>query len=152
MKNKKIIFYITGLAVIITVIVLITVNFKKRTVNANNPEFAKYITAYTSGVISKNDPVQIKLTSTVTDQIKDKEHIPNDLLDIKPSVDGKLSLINNTLEFVPAESLKSDAEYYVEFNLGKLTKVEDDLQSFNFNFRTIKQAFDYQIEEQKTID
>ena len=152
MKNKKIILYITGLVVIITAIILITVNFKKRTVNANNPEFAKYITAYTSGIISKNNPVQIKLTSTVTEKIKNKEHLPDNLLDIKPSVDGKLSLINNTLEFVPAESLKSDAEYHVEFNLGKLCKVKNELQSFNFNFKTIKQAFDYQIEEQKTID
>ena len=152
MKNKKIIFYIAGLAVIIAAIILITLNFKKRTINANNSEFAKYITAYTSGVISKNDPVQIKLTSTVTEKIKDKEHLPDNLLDIKPSVDGKLSLINNTLEFTPSESLKSDKEYYVEFNLGNLAKVENDLQSFNFIFKTIKQAFDYQIEEQKTID
>ena len=152
MKNKKIFLYIAGLAVIITAIILITLNFKKRTVNANNPQFAKYITAYTSGIISKNDPVQIKLTSTVTENIKDKEHLPDNLIDIKPSVDGKLSLINNTLEFTPENSLKSDKEYYVEFNLGKLTKVENDLQSFNFNFKTIKQAFDYQIEEQKTID
>ncbi|RLD52389.1 MAG: hypothetical protein DRI94_03295 [Bacteroidetes bacterium] len=152
MKNKKIFLYIAGLAVIITAIILITLNFKKRTVNANNPQFAKYITAYTSGIISKNDPVQIKLTSTVTENIKDKEHLPDNLLDIKPSVDGKLSLINNTLEFTPENNLESDKEYYVEFNLGKLTKVENDLQSFNFNFKTIKQAFDYQIEEQKTID
>ena len=152
MKNKKIFLYIAGLAVIIAAIILITLNFKKRTVNANNPEFAKYITAYTSGVISKNDPVQIKLTSTVTDKIKDKEHLPDNLVEINPSVDGKLSLINNTLEFTPSESLKSDKEYYVNFNLGKLTKTESNLETFSFKFKTIKQAFDYQIEEQKTTD
>ncbi len=152
MKNKKIFLYIAGLAVIIAAIILITLNFKKRTVNANNPEFAKYITAYTSGVISKNDPVQIKLTSTVTDKIKDKEHLPDNLVEINPSVDGKLSLINNTLEFTPSESLKSDKEYYVDFNLGKLTKTESNLETFSFKFKTIKQAFDYQIEEQKTTD
>ena len=152
MKNKKIFLYIAGLAVIIAAIILITLNFKKRTVNANNPEFAKYITAYTSGVISKNDPVQIKLTSTVTDKIKDKEHLPDNLVEVNPSVDGKLSLINNTLEFTPSESLKSDKEYYVDFNLGKLTKTESNLETFSFKFKTIKQAFDYQIEEQKTID
>lgn len=152
MKNKKIFYYIAGLAVIITAIILITLNFKKISVNADNPEFAKYITAYTSGLISKNETVQIKLTSTVTKKIKDKEHLPDNLIEIRPSVEGKLSLINNTLEFKPSESLNSDKEYYVEFNLGNIVKVKNDLQSFNFKFKTIKQAFDYQIEEQKTID
>ncbi len=152
MKNKKIFLYIAGLAVIITAIVLITTHFKKRTVNADNPEFAKYITAYTSGVISKNDPVKIKLTSSVTDKIKNKEHLSDDIIDLKPSVKGKVNLINNTIEFTPEESLKSGKEYFVEFNLGKLTKVPGELETFNFKFKTIKQAFDYQITEQKTID
>ncbi len=152
MKNKKIILYIAGLAVIITGIVLITLNFKKRTVNANNPEFAKYITAYSSGVISKNDPIQIKLTSYVTDKIKDKENLPDNLFDIKPSVKGECSLINNTIEFTPKESLKSGKEYFAEFNLGKLIKVDNELQTFSFKFKTIKQAFDYTIDEQKTTD
>ncbi|NOZ35954.1 MAG: hypothetical protein GXO80_11725 [Chlorobi bacterium] len=152
MKNKKIILYIIGLTVIVTVIILITVNFKKKTVNANNPEFAKYITAYSSGVISKNDPVQIKLTSSVTEKIKDKENLPGNLFNISPSVNGKYSLINNTIEFTPKKSLQSDKEYFVEFNLGKLIKVNNELQTFGFKFKTIKQAFDYSIEEQKTID
>ncbi len=152
MKNKKIILYIIGLAVIITAIILITLNFKKKTVNANNPEFAKYITAYSSGVISKNEPIQIKLTGTVTEKIKDKEHLPSNLFDISPSTEGKYSLVGNTIEFIPEKSLQSDKEYTVEFMLSKLIKVDPELESFNFNFKTIKQAFDYQIEEQKTID
>ncbi len=152
MKNKKIILYIAGLAAVITGIILITSNFKKRTVNANNPEFAKYITAYTSGVISKNDPLQIKLTSYVTDKIKDKKNLPENLFVIKPSTKGKYNLINNTIEFIPEENLKSGKEYFVEFNLGKLIKVNNELKTFSFKFKTIKQAFDYYIEQQITTD
>jgi len=152
MKNKKIIFYILGLAAVVAVIILITLNFRKRDINSDNPEFAKYISAHTSGIISKNSPIQLKLTSAVTDFIKDKENLPKGLIYIRPDVEGKLALINNTLEFTPNESLKSDKEFYVEFNLGDIVDVKDDLKTFNFQFKTIKQAFDYVIEEQRTID
>jgi len=152
MKNKKIIFYVLGLAAVVAAVILITVNFKKRNINSDNPEFAKYISAYTSGVISKNTPIQLKLTSAVTDQIKDKENLPEDLINLRPKVKGTYKLINNEIEFTPAEPLKSDQEFYVEFNLDKLIEVEDDLEEFNFKFQTIKQAYDYVIEEQKTID
>ncbi len=152
MKNKKIIFYFLGFAALAAVIILISVNFKKRNLNFDNPEFAKYITAHTSGIISKNSPIQLKLTSSVTDKLKDKDKLPEGLINIRPKVEGKYTLINNTLEFIPEESLKSDKEFYVEFNLGELIDVKDDLEFFNFEFKTIKQAFDYVIEEQKTID
>jgi uncharacterized protein YfaS (alpha-2-macroglobulin family) len=152
MKNKKIIFYLLGFAAVFAVIILITMNFRKRDINSDNPEFAKYITAYTSGIISKNSPIQLKLTSAVTDIIKDKDKLPKDLIYIRPKVEGKIALINNTLEFTPNESLKSDKEFYVEFNLGKLVDVKNELETFNFQFKTIKQAYDFVIEEQKTID
>jgi uncharacterized protein YfaS (alpha-2-macroglobulin family) len=152
MKHKKIIIYSIASLVVISGIILLTTHFKKRNINSDNPEFAKYITAYTSGTISKNAPVQIQLTSMVTEQIKDKENLPEDLFNFHPSVEGTYKLINNEIEFMPKNPLKSNQEFYVEFNLEKLTEVEDELSSFNFKFKTIKQAFDFIIEEQKTID
>ncbi len=152
MKNKKILLYSAAFIVIAAAVILLVVKFGKRTVNANNPEFAKYITAYTSGVISKNDPIQIKLTGAIREALKGKEKLPDDLLEIKPSVKGKLTLIDDMLEFVPSESLKPNEEYFVQFNLSELTDVDKNLETFSFKFKTIKQAFDFQIEEQKTID
>ena len=152
MKDRKILYYGIGFVAIVGIIILITTNFKKRNVNCNNPEFAKYITAYTSGVISKKSPIQLQLTSLVTDQIKDKGKLPEDLITLRPNVKGSYTLANNIFEFVPEKGFETDKEYYVEFNLGKLIKVKDDLKSFNFEFKTIKQAFDFVIEEQKTID
>lgn len=152
MKNKKIIFYILGLVVVIAGIFLLTSKFSKGELTASNPEFAKYITAYTSGSISKKAPIILKLTSAVTDQIKDKQNLPEDLISIKPSVKGTYTLINNEIEFKPEEDLKSGKNYFVEFNLDKLIKTEEDLDKFSFEFKTITQAFDYVIEEQKTID
>lgn len=152
MKNKKIIFYVLGLAVIIAGIFLITSKFGKGEITASNPEFAKYITAYTSGSISKKSPIVLKLTSAVTDLIKDKNKLPEDLIDIKPSVEGTYKLINNELEFTPTEELASGKEYFVEFNLDKLIKTEDALSTFGFAFKTITQAYDFEIDEQKTID
>ncbi len=152
MKNKKILFYILGLVVLGAGIFYISSKYSKGEVTASNPEFAKYITAYTSGDISKKAPIILKLTSAVTDLIKDKDNLPKDLINIKPNVKGTYKLINNEIEFTPQENLKSDKKYFVEFNLDKLINVDDDLEQFSFEFKTIKQAFDFVIEEQKTLD
>jgi len=152
MKNKKIVFYGIIFTAVLALVILISTNYKKRNVNSDNPAFAKYITAYTSGVISKNSPIRIQLTGTVLEQIKNADKLPKDLFEFRPKVKGVYSLNNNILEFVPEKNLESGKEYYAEFNLGELIKVEDDLEYFNFEFKTIIQAFDYIIEEQKTID
>ncbi len=152
MNNKKIIFYVLGLLAVGASIFFITSNFSKGEITASNPEFAKYITAYTSGSISKKSPIVLKLTSAVTASIKDKDNLPKDLITLKPSVEGTTKLINNELEFTPKEELKSGEEYFVEFNLDKLIKTDDNLEQFNFAFKTITQAFDFVIDEQKTID
>ncbi len=151
MERKKIIIYGSALAAVILGIFLITNVSKKKNLNADNPEFAPYISAYTSGVISKTSTIKIKVTSSVMESL-DSTAIEDDILSISPNIEGKLKLTGNTLEFTPTENLPSDEEFYASLNLEKITKVPDKLADFNFAFRTIAQTFDYQIEEIKTTD
>ncbi len=128
--------------------------FKVKKVNSDNPEFRKYISAYTSGVISKKSTIKIKLLSDVVDNIPNKEELPKGLFKISPSVDGEYSWSDDyTIEFTPEKNLESGVEYFVKFALGDLVDtISNDLESFNFTFKTITQSFDIVIDEQKTID
>ncbi len=148
---KKIGLYSIGLVAIATFIFLLTKGCGKKAVNADNPAFASYVSAYTSGVVSKVAPIRIKLTDQVADVLREKG-IPEKLFHIVPKVKGKLDLVENTLQFVPDVWLESDKKYHVEFDLDKIVKPEKELETFVFEFKTIKQAFSAEITEQKTTD
>jgi len=153
--KKKVGFYILIAAIAVPVIVAIYIfAFKVKRVNSENPEFRKYISAYTSGVISKTSTIKIKLLSDIVEKIENKEVLPENLFNISPSIDGKYYWLDDyTIEFKPEKYMDSGEEYYVKFALGELIDtIDSDLESFNFIFSTIKQSFDVTIEEQKTID
>lgn len=152
MKNKHIL--ISSVALIVVVMITIFIyNSNKKNVNSDNTEFANYITAYTSGTISKTAPVRIKLTSEIADKLLQNKDLVKDIIKFSPAVEGEAKLNGNYLEFTPKKELKQGTKYYAEFNLGKIKKdVPKDLLSFNFEFNTIKQDIDFVIDEQKTTD
>ena len=155
MKTKKIGLIILIIAVAVPAIAAaIIFGFgKNKTINCNNPEFQKYISAYTSGLISKTSTVKIKLLSDIVEEIDKNKKLPEKLFEITPKIKGEFYWLDDyTIEFRPEEMFKSGTEYYVKFKLGKLVKMTKELESFNFKFSTVKQTFDISIEEQKTID
>ncbi len=125
---------------------------KASEVNSDNPEFAKYISAYTSGMISKKSTVKIRLVGEVAEKIKNTG-LSDELIEFEPSVDGTVAWADETtLEFTPDEDLKSGQKYIAMFHLGEVVEVEEDISDFNFEFEVIKQNFEVTIDEQKTID
>ncbi|MFH2140920.1 MAG: MG2 domain-containing protein, partial [Bacteroidota bacterium] len=154
MKNRKILFIVI-IAVLLTTIVLgIILGKGKKEINSDNPEFYKYVTAYTSGVVSKKSTIKIKISDELAQQIDFEKVDNNSLFKISPSVDGEVIWADNqTVEFKPDKDLESNTEYNAEFRLDELSKdIPEELSKFCFNFRTIKQNFEVKIEEQKTID
>lgn len=151
MERKKIIIYSILFAAVATGIFLLATRYGKRNVNAHKPEFMPYVAAYTYGTVSKVDPVRIRLTSSLVETL-DSSEIDDKLIYFRPSIKGELKLIGTTLEFTPDETLPSDKEYYASFKLKKIADVPSELSEFNFEFRTIKQAFDYEVKEHQTID
>ena len=107
-----------------------------------NSEFASYIGAYTSGMISKESTIQIQLTEDYDGEINYDAPIEADLFDFSPSIPGEAWWVNsNTIEFRPDELLASGQQYQVNFRLSALMDISDDLEVFAFNFSTVNQNF-----------
>ena len=109
-------------------------------------EFAKYIGAYTSGVISKKNTIRIQLAGDASTTHSINETIKEDLFSLSPNVEGKAFWVDaRTIEFKPEKDLKPDELYDVEFKLGKVIDVPNNFKTFKFNVQTVKPSF--QVEE-----
>jgi uncharacterized protein YfaS (alpha-2-macroglobulin family) len=104
----------------------------------NNP----YINAYTSGVISVNAPIRIRLSQEHSD-FEQNAVIEKKLFDLSPSVAGETYWITSTtIEFRPKERLKSDQVYKVTFQVSNLiAEAGGDNKTFKFSVATIKPSF-----------
>ncbi len=153
MKNKKNLYIGGGIATVSLIVFVLFLLKGSQEVTAGNPDFDKYISAYTSGIVSKSSSITVKLTSELADLINRDEIDADDLFSISPGIDGKVEWADDkTLEFIPDEAMPSDEKFFIEFDLDEITNVSKELESFNFEFKTIKQSFELDIEEQKTID
>ncbi len=149
--KKQILLYSAGIIAVTLSIFFIYRHFNKLEINSNNPEFAEYISAYTTGSISKAGIIQINLTPELSGKIKEGKKL-EDLISFSPSIEGKFEIVENVITFKPEKYLPSGKEYFVVFNLGEVAKVKKDLNEFVFKFKTIEQDFDFEITEQKTTD
>ena len=108
-----------------------------------NPEFAKYITSFTSGNIHNESVIEINLVQDVND-VQAGDEVNKDLFDFSPSIKGKAYWKStNSIVFQPEpQALKPGTTYDGEFKLGKLFKVPDNLETFYFSFSIPKQYCD----------
>jgi hypothetical protein len=122
-------------------LLLLTACGKKKII-AVDPEFSRYIDAYSSGVVSKRSAIRIQLAGDAKTTHTLNETISEELFDLSPSVEGKAYWVDaRTIEFKPAQDLKPDELYEVEFNLGKVMDVPSKFKNFRFNIQTIKPNF-----------
>lgn len=107
-----------------------------------DPEFARYIEAYTSGTISKTSPIVIRLTDQMTVAHTVNEPLTEKLFSFDPSVSGTAVWTDErTLEFRPEKQLEPGKMYEVEFYLGKVIKVPDQFKTFRFNVQVLLPSF-----------
>jgi hypothetical protein len=79
----------------------------------------------------------VSTTHTINDEVKDK------LFDFSPAVDGKAYWVDaRTIEFKPANDLKPDQLYEINFRLGKVAKVPSKFNEFKFNAQVVKPFFE----------
>lgn len=154
MKNKKLVYGLIGLGVVALVVAAV---FYFRSpddkVKPFNTKFARYISAYTNGVISKKSDIVIRLTSQVISQMDSTKKLPSDILKFKPSVKGKIDWVDKyTLVFKPSEDLEPDTKYKAYFFLDELIEVEKGLEEFEFQFRTYKPNFSVSEKELVSTD
>lgn len=143
MKSKKL---IQSIFVVVFSMLIVSCNKKKEKTNTYiNPEFSTYISAFTSGEVSKSSTVKVVLTQSIdTNRFKLGEALPEDLFDVSPSVDGIATYTDPfTIQFTPEDWLKSETNYKVEFNLKEIQDVPQEYEEFEFDFYT--PTLDYNV-------
>lgn len=107
-----------------------------------NPEFAKYIAAFTYGKVSSSSEIQIELTQDIPTVELNKE-VDQELFKFSPSIKGKAFWTSSrTIKFIPEPGeLKRGQEYEAWFHLDKVLKVDKEYKDFYFNFHVPEQSF-----------
>ncbi|PSL49838.1 hypothetical protein CLV51_1011175 [Chitinophaga niastensis] len=107
-----------------------------------NPQFAKYIEAYTAGIISKQSAIRVHLNGQVNVTHTQNEALEKEVFEFSPSIKGKSFWVDaTTIEFRPDENLQPGKTYEATFKLGKIMEVPKELKSFDFEFKIIKPSF-----------
>lgn len=115
------------------------------------PNYSKYVSGYTSGVITKQSSIQIQLVNDYKGSINYDKPIEQELFTFVPSVSGKAYWVSrNMIEFVPDVPFESGKTYDVHFKLDELVNVEDGCEDFAFNFKTVSLIGDLYIDEVRT--
>ncbi|MFM7023887.1 MAG: alpha-2-macroglobulin family protein [Flavobacteriales bacterium] len=115
-----------------------------------DPEFAKYVSAFTYGVVSNQSTIKVQLVQEVA-AAKAGEEVKEDVLEFSPAIEGKAYWLDKqTIEFKPKELLPSGEQFEAEFHLSEIVKeAPEKLENLEFNFRVISQiAF---VEEEALI-
>ncbi len=153
MVNKTTLLYISSLnplklmslkkILAFVCIFTIIISCKEKVEETNNIfKFRDYIGYTTSGMTSIGSRIQVNLAKEVSGWETGQE-ITDDILTIKPHVDGKLYVGNNhTLLFKPDENLEPKTEYSVTVKLGKIyDNIPSEFKNFTFQFKTITPSF-----------
>lgn len=107
-----------------------------------DPEIAKYVAGYTTGVISKTAPIQIQLAANTKAPHALGEYKGNALFEFQPEVKGKAFWTDaKTIEFRPDKNLEPGMLYTITFHLGKVAEVPDKFRDFIFNAEIISPGF-----------
>ncbi|MCC8407623.1 hypothetical protein LJ707_01685 [Mucilaginibacter sp. UR6-1] len=107
-----------------------------------DPVFSKYIEAYTTGIISKQGVIRIKLSGEVQVSHQQNGDLSDDLFEFSPSIKGKARWVDaRTIEFTPSEKLEPGQNYSADFSLSKVIEVPKEYQNFSFDFQIIKPDF-----------
>lgn len=119
--------------------------------NRINPEFASYISAFTTGYISTGSTIKVKLSSEFANATQLNTPLKEDYFSFEPSIEGEVVWRDGqTLEFKPKNRLDAGKAYKATFHLNKLIEVKDELKEFEFNFQSVKQSVQLHVNELKS--
>jgi uncharacterized protein YfaS (alpha-2-macroglobulin family) len=106
-----------------------------------DPQFAEYISAITTGVVSCETTIKVVLVEPYSGDSTKKNEAIKKIFSFKPSISGTTRWIDDrTIEFIPDKKLKSGQLYEAVFKLGKVQKVPDKFKELNFGFRVMYQS------------
>ncbi len=175
MKTKNKIQLLLSAAVLIF-ITLLSACYSSRPKMINpNPAFAKYISGYTSGMVSRKSSIRIELAHGLNENQAVKPAVNSvapvanaaaariaalpdssllkDAFSFEPKIKGHAIWISDrVIEFIPAEELPSNQFYDVAFNLKNVATVKNDLETFNFQMSTYPQNLFVSLDGLRSYD
>lgn len=147
MKKKLL---LTGLSAITTLLVFFACQSSGDKVI--NPEFGRYISAFTSGNIHNKSDITIQLAQPLPN-VQIGEKVDQKLFKFSPSIKGEAHWTNaSTIVFTPEEGeLKTDTEYDAWFKLGDVMTVDEKLKEFYFFFAVPEQSYSLYLDNYRPI-
>ena len=101
--------------------------------------FSKYISGYTSGVISSASPIEIRFTPEFA-SLADKS--AGGLFTFDPYLKGRSEWENETtLAFIPSDELEPGRIYTGTLDLGKLAGIDEKYRSFPVRIQVMSKDF-----------
>lgn len=130
------------LSALLMVMLLLSTGCNPKSTTEIDPEFARYISAFTYGSISSDAFIQVELVQEIP-AVELNAEVKEKLFSFSPSLKGQTFWVNgNTVRFMPeAGALMPGKEYKVSFHLDKVLKVEDKFKQFDFSVRVNEQSF-----------
>jgi len=111
-----------------------------------DPAFASYIISFTSGIVSNQTKVQVRMVQENEGAVAGQELSKNPF-SFDPSIDGKAVWVDKqTVEFIPEEALEPGQIYTAEFSLENFVEVPDNLETLMFRFQVMRQAIQYDFD------
>lgn len=128
-------------------------NYANEQLHQINPEFANYISAFTTGYISSSSSIKIKLSNELNTSTELNTAINEKLISFSPEIEGTLFWKDaQNLEFKPNKRLTPGQKYKVTFHLNKLIEVKKELKEFNFSFEVIQQSVQFNPNELRSYN
>lgn len=116
-----------------------------------NPEFAQYISAFTTGYISSGSTIRVKFTSQLLESVPLNTPVKEELFSFDDDIEGETYWIDaQTLEFRPTKRLPAGKTYEATFYLHKLIDVKSELKEFDFGFKVVEQSVKLEFNELKS--
>ena len=142
LSKRSLAIYI-GIGLVLGAFVVVALLYKSRGRKHVHSSFdiQPYISAYTSGMISKKGTIQVVFTKDLAPEGKIGQAADSDLLTLSPSVKGELLWSNaRTLEFVPRDGFESNQIYEICVDLEELFEnVPKEAREFIYTVQTIQQ-------------
>ena len=155
MKRKAFIALTTlcVVAVVVFAIAKLTSSMNDNAYFKVNPAFRTYISGFTSGVVSTDTKVVIKLNFDFASDTMIGKACKLDLFRFNPQIKGQTFWTDKqTVEFRPDQKLPHDKTYKIDFNLFNLITVPDSMKIFKFHIKTMKQGLSVELLNVKPYD
>lgn len=117
----------------------------EKTDDSVDTRYSSFISAYTSGIVSSNSKIKIKLINRIDSAILNTPL--DDVFKFKPKISGSAYWEKgNTIVFAPESKLEQGTKYKATFNLDKIEPKAKELGAFDFSFQTIPQNMEVTVE------